>query len=110
MIEIMRELHKYVPAQHQIFFGGDQLTCERSRNSQLAVQDGSSKEKRLEGFICKPEDWHPRVNFLQIVLRFLFKSTSEKDTATFAQLQRIINRRDVTGDVKRMLLRMNNFY
>ena len=101
MIEIMRELHQYVPAQHQIFFGGDQLTCERSRNSQLAVQDGSSKEKRLEGFICKPEDWHACVNFLQIVFCILFKSTSEKDTATFAQLQRIINRRDVTGDVKK---------
>ena len=43
--------------QDRIFFGGDQLTEERSRNAKLARSDGDSE--KLEGILPKVEDWHP---------------------------------------------------
>ena len=75
MIEILKEIQsQYVPTQvyetpegeenearhvqDKIFFGGDQLTEERSRNAQLARRDGDSEFERLDGVIPKVEDWH----------------------------------------------------
>ena len=42
----------------KIFFGGDQLTYERSSNCIDARSDGDSQYERLEGYISKVEDWH----------------------------------------------------
>jgi hypothetical protein len=72
MIDILQELHdKYLPISKHIqdgdeivniheklFFGGDELTDERARNSKDARCDGDSQFERLEGFLSKVEDWH----------------------------------------------------
>ena len=71
MIDIIQELHdKYVPVNiytdddvehkeilEKVFFGGDQLTEERSRNATYA-RSGDNSYERLEGLIPKVEDWH----------------------------------------------------
>ena len=73
MIDILQELHdKYLPVRksaidgvekeiivcEKLFFGGDQLTDERARNSTDARSDGDTTFERLEGFLPKVEDWH----------------------------------------------------
>ncbi len=63
MIEIMETIQeKYVPQTssglNTTFFGGDQLTEERSRNVQIARSDGRTTKERLEGVWPKNEDWH----------------------------------------------------
>ena len=73
IVEILQEVHdNYLPTKkvememegtatevlEPIFFGGDQLTEERSRNAQDARGDGDTSFERLEGLIPKVEDWH----------------------------------------------------
>ena len=73
MLDILQYLHdKYVPVSRntsatgeetvkvleKLFFGGDQLTEERARNSTDARSDGDNEYERLEGLIPKVEDWH----------------------------------------------------
>ena len=70
MIDILTELHDhYLPAvEHKntsgttilerCFFGGDQLTDERARNSALARCDGDDMFEQLKGFIPKADYWH----------------------------------------------------
>lgn len=47
--------------------GGDQLTCERIRGAHMARLDGDSQEERLEGLITMVEDFHEKMNFLQVM-------------------------------------------
>lgn len=63
MIDIIETIQDtYVPQTSSgldtTFFGGDQLTEERSRNVQLARSDGRTTKERLEGVWPKNEDWH----------------------------------------------------
>ena len=65
MIDIMETVQeKYIPKINNgsellpIFFGGDQLTEERSRNVKLARLDGRTSKERLDGLLPKNEDWH----------------------------------------------------
>ena len=87
MVEILEELHdKYVPLRKAdpdmedddtevykaVFFGGDQLTEERARNSQNSRGEGDTTFERLEGIIPKVEDWHAirlvyQVNRMEII-------------------------------------------
>lgn len=47
--------------------GGDQLTCERIRDAHMARLDGDSQEERLEGLTTMVEDFHEKMNFLQVM-------------------------------------------
>ncbi len=72
MIQILKTIQEnYVPtasSKHEnievkrlfqkVFFGGDNLTEERTRNSQGAMADGCNEFDRLEDLITKNEDWH----------------------------------------------------
>lgn len=63
MIDIIENIQeKHVPETSSglstIFFGGDQLTEERSRNVQIARSDGRNAKERPEGIWPKNEDWH----------------------------------------------------
>ncbi len=71
MIEIMKVVQeKYVLCVQEenadpktiivqkLYFGGDNLTEERSRNLQQAMSDGDSAFECLAGIIPKNEDWH----------------------------------------------------
>ena len=106
MIDILRYCHQYVPQSagclHPIFFGGDQLTSERARNGQLAVQDADTEAGRLKGFICKSEDWHCRVALLECIFSLLYKENGDADIGTLKQLKVATFRRfssDIHKDV-----------
>lgn len=55
------------PKMRAIPVGGDQLTCERIRGAHMARLDGDSQEERLEGLITMVEDFHEKMNFLQVM-------------------------------------------
>ena len=55
---------------HQILLGGDQLTVARARGSQLAMADGCSVSKRMEGLVPVVEDWHTRVVLAEVRLYY----------------------------------------
>lgn len=46
--------------------GGDQLTCERIRSAHVSRMDGLTPEERLEGVFPFIEDFHQKMNFLQV--------------------------------------------
>lgn len=92
MIEILKELHKYVPTiteevevelgsehmmvkevnVHPILFGGDQLTTARARAAQLSMAGEKTAADRLEGLVPVIEDWHTKQALL--VVRYSFSS------------------------------------
>ena len=112
MIDILRICHKYVPVHEgklqQVLFGGDQLTSERSRNGQMAVQDGDTPASRLEGLVCKTEDWHARVTLLQVIFDLLYKEESDDNMGTLMQLKVIANRQ-VSSDVHKEVAAATEF-
>ena len=78
MIEIMEEIQKLVPSTGArsstvcgeefivpCLFGGDQLTCERARNSQRHRKDAATSSERLEGLVSTTEDWHAKMNLYE---------------------------------------------
>ena len=88
MAEIMIFLHQYIPAKqyveavdvegadrpitvhcavlHPLLFGGDQLTASRARGSRQIMMNGISPKSHLEGLIPCAEDWHAKVNLLEV--------------------------------------------
>ena len=93
MVEILSELHKYVPYKEftrevtipslgetvsdetatvcTTLFGGDQLTAVRARGAIAAMSNASTATKRLEGIIPVIEDWHAQLTFLEVSLQLL---------------------------------------
>ena len=89
MVEIVLYLHQYVPAaQHstiayttsngkklevpqyhleKVLFGGDQLTTVRARSAKKARVNCLSSVSRLEGLIPCTEDFHVKLNFLDVI-------------------------------------------
>jgi len=87
MIEILTQLHKYVPQStyfiekavstgevekiekakmRQILVGGDQLTAARARCAIKGKMNAQTPEKSLAGIIPVIEDWHTKANFLGV--------------------------------------------
>ena len=88
MVEIMAKLQQYVPAKeytkvvvipgsedtaevkkavfHHLLFGGDQLTVARARGAKRIKSNGITPHSRLEGLVPCAEDWHAKVNFLEV--------------------------------------------
>ena len=87
MVDIMTELHKYVPTKcyqtnhttdtgevvsvpqervHPILFGGDQLTACRARGAKKAKLNSFDLSSRLDGLIPQAEDWHTCLNFIEV--------------------------------------------
>lgn len=88
MIEIMADLHKYVPTKtttesyhnqatgeceeypqdkyHEILLGGDQLTCARARSSQTIRMNSDRQSEALLGLVPCCEDWHVKVTLLTV--------------------------------------------
>lgn len=52
-----------------IFFDGDALTEERTRNAQWMFKDGDSRIDRLEGLDPVHTDWHTKVKLYEVILR-----------------------------------------
>ena len=90
MVEIVTELHKYVPVITsiddctidstgdrvevpkakfcRILFGGDHLTAERGRGALRIRMNSDTPTKRLEGIEPVTEDWHAKLNLLQVCI------------------------------------------
>ena len=86
MIEIMLNLHKYVPSRnvtktvtvnglehiiedkkmYPLLFGGDQLSVARYRGSKTIRKCSSNSVQRLEGLLPVTEDWHTEVTVLKV--------------------------------------------
>lgn len=91
MVDILEELHKYVPTKqttkefdvvhsdedvehisievdhfHHILLGGDQLTVARVRGAQRIRNNSESGTACLEGFIPVAEDWHTKLCYLKV--------------------------------------------
>lgn len=88
MMEIMDELHAYVPRKttettfenqtegismtytkdclHPILFGGDQLTCARARSCQRIRMNSEIASDALLGLVPCCEDWHAKMTFLSV--------------------------------------------
>lgn len=91
MVEIMSDLHKYVPTTeyrkicsvpcgeeshheelldikcHRILFAGDQLTVKRARSARAQRNNSEDARGRLEGFIPVAQDWHAGLCFMQVL-------------------------------------------
>ena len=52
--------------QHQILFGGDQLTAARMRNAQQARSNKDFPSDAFPGIVPVAEDWHIKANFLGV--------------------------------------------
>ena len=88
MVEIMTQIHDYVPRKpcsqqytvedtgeviaiptdkfHRILIGGDQLTIARARSVKKAKINSVDPSLRLDGLLPVAEDWHTRLNLLQV--------------------------------------------
>lgn len=88
MVEILSHMHRYVPvvqytksvrvpitgeevqvsqaSLHQILFGGDQLTSARARGAIRTRMNSLSPIARLGGLIPCAEDWHVKLNLLDV--------------------------------------------
>ena len=88
MVDILDELHQYVPSSsittiedipgqeegesirldcfHRILCYGDQLTVERIRGAQAVRLNSENGIMQLRGFIPAVTDWHAKVSFLGV--------------------------------------------
>ena len=88
MVDIMVEHHKYVPVvttsvNHfinstgesvtlqnakfsPIIMGGDHLTAERARGAIRIRMNSDTPVKQLQGLIPISEDWHAKLNMLEV--------------------------------------------
>eukprot|EP00731_Ephydatia_muelleri_P003037 Em0001g3037a len=90
MVQIMDELHKYVPSIRSvenfedengdmltmdihhfshILLSGDQLTTARAIGSQRIRKNSVDAVARLQGFIPVTEDWHTKVCYMKVYSR-----------------------------------------
>lgn len=56
---------------HHILFGGDQLTSQRARGVQKAMQNADTPSLKCEGFIPVTEDWHTKLCLMGVSTRLL---------------------------------------
>ena len=86
MVDIVREVHRYVPGVkytavqtiestdeevpvkkfHKILFGGDQLTAARIRSAQKHMCNADTPTERLLGCHAMIEDWHTKVTVMEV--------------------------------------------
>ncbi len=88
MVDIMLHLHQYVPltqttkqlfvpsigeevdicqaSLHPILLGGDQLTAARARGAKKTRVNSVTCGTRLDGLIPCAEDWHTKMNLLDV--------------------------------------------
>ena len=88
IVDIVTLLHQYVPVivntirfevpgfgeevevkkskMRKILFGGDQLTAVRARSAVRAKMNSTSAASPLQGIIPCAEDWHVKLNFLDV--------------------------------------------
>ena len=81
-------------------FGRDQLTVERELGAQLIPAANGSRLARLEELVPCCENWHMGQTMLIMIYEVLYNVKSSSDLATLYHLRQLINRRNVSTDVK----------
>ena len=75
MIDIVRDLHNWVPtvgkddcsdAFDRVPVVGDQKTMERGVEAQFSVRNAYTKSRRLSGLFFQLADWHHENKFLEV--------------------------------------------
>ncbi|KAI8484802.1 hypothetical protein Bbelb_373990 [Branchiostoma belcheri] len=87
LVDILQHMQQeYVPRTaaglQPIFIGGDRLTEGNSRCVQWAFAEGEIPEDRLEGLLCKFEDWHAIRNLFEIHYKVFYSDKSARDHGT----------------------------
>ncbi|KAK3731074.1 hypothetical protein QZH41_012180 [Actinostola sp. cb2023] len=103
ILEILKELHKYVPFTGNgenrwyadLGVAGDQLTVERAVNGHASLGNGFTPEERLDGLHFEIADWHAGNKFLQVAFDHLYSAASSRDKCTLYSDRNLINRRNV---------------
>lgn len=114
---------------HRLLVGGDQLTSERIRGAQSLRKNSTTSTGRLDGFVPVSEDWHAKVCFLHVCFvmgRLIYfyvilcayighmeevfsKKNTFNEKGTLAQLQSLINRRNLPADPKQNVNAVEDF-
>ena len=77
MIEIMEQLHAYVPVAQssgdteekrlkKVLLGGDQLTAARARTAQRARINSDLHTDAVHGLVPFASDWHAEFNLMEV--------------------------------------------
>ena len=71
MVDILRELLKYVPVKIYgdpitTILWGDGLSCERVKDAQESCVNNNTKTGRLLGFEPSPQEWHKRLQYVTV--------------------------------------------
>ena len=71
MLEILQQLHGYLPQTHNggidgQLFSGDQLTIERAVKMISSVANGYTPKDRFDGINLQLGDWHAAVKLLSV--------------------------------------------
>ncbi len=90
--------HTYSQPFVRMQFGGDQLTVERIRSSQLAVINGATSYERLERVFTHAGHFHCSMNFVNLIFTKFYDTQSTKDVGTLYQLRNRLDRRDIGRD------------
>ena len=89
--------------------GGDQLTCERVRGVHRAMADADTPEERLEGLFSMMEDFHEKMNYLEVIMEKFYKPNSVREGGTLFQLRSLIDRRNVGQEVRHRYHAVSDF-
>ena len=81
-------------------FGRDLLTVERELGAQLIPAANSSRRARLEELVPCCENWHIGQTMLIMIYEVLYNVKSSSDLATLYHVRQLIDRRNVSTDVK----------
>ena len=73
MIEIMDQLHAYVPVAQseekrlkKVLLGGDQLTAARAQTAQRARINSDLHTDAVHGLVPFASDWHAEFNLMEV--------------------------------------------
>jgi L1 cell adhesion molecule like protein len=128
MIEIMLEIHEYVPVTqydvtdkytqckiveevvHPILLSGDQLTRKRAEAAKELRRNSVTQSTQLKGLLPVCEDWHAKKTFLEVVWKQFYDKKSFMDKGSMCQLRNLINRRDISASVENEYNASDDFF
>lgn len=72
-----QETVKFVEKKHRtMIVSGDQLNVSRIRGSQRIRGNSDTSEQRLDGLLPVSDDWHSKMCFMEVRLKFICVYTS----------------------------------
>ncbi len=103
-IRILQHLNKYPPVIcdkcYPCVVYGDQLSCERHNDAQLALSNEASEGDRLTALEPGSQEFHKRMLRVQDTMNILFSGKSAIDKGTLYWLKNVFNHRAVQKEVR----------